>query len=430
MGAANPARRRRPLPSDERIKTKVQNVSRRGFLRGVTAGGLALAGDSLAQIGRALGAASGQGKQRPNFVFILADDWGWGDLHCHGHGRLRTPNLDRLARRDGLHPVLCRQPVCSPSRTAFLTGQFPAHHRIHGHIADAAQNAKRAMPNFLDPKVPTVTRLLQQAGYATGHFGKWHLGSGPGAPPPGAYGIDTHLTFASNDPEGAKMLGGRDVRPLQSERIVDASLRFIEANRNKPFYVNVWLHDARTHFAERGAAAGVRQADRPGPGVLRGGDGRRQADRPPAGGARRSGACRQHRRRLLHRQRPGGHEHRQRRAQRGGQPGPFRGRKRSIYEGGVRVPFPRALARRRAGGPGGQHEHPRRRRFPTHRVRADGCPRAGRASAGRHGRGPGAPGRLYRAGQAPVLGVALPHFRAHAQQGPDPGPCARASGSC
>ncbi|MFZ5833740.1 MAG: sulfatase, partial [Planctomycetota bacterium] len=114
--------------------------------------------------------------QPPNVLFILADDLGWGDLGCYGHRLLRTPNLDRMARQGTLFThFYVNGSVCSPSRAAFTTSHFPARHAVHGHFATHASNAERAMPNFLDPKVHTVARLLKQAGYATGHIGKWHL---------------------------------------------------------------------------------------------------------------------------------------------------------------------------------------------------------------------------------------------------------------
>jgi arylsulfatase A-like enzyme len=128
---------------------------------------------------------------RPNIIFIFADDWGWGDLGCYGHDRLKTPNLDRLASQSTLFTqfYVCSG-VCSPSRTAVMTGQFPARHGVHGHFADHDLNARRGMPNWLDTDATTYTRLLQESGYHVGHYGKWHLGNGEGAPEPFAYGID------------------------------------------------------------------------------------------------------------------------------------------------------------------------------------------------------------------------------------------------
>ena len=120
---------------------------------------------------------------RPNVVFVFADDWGWGDLGCYGHPHVQTPHLDALAAQGILFSqfYVCSG-VCSPSRAAVMTGQFPARFGIHGHIADHDRNARRGMPNWLDPSVTTYCRLLQEAGYVVGHYGKWHLGHGAGAP--------------------------------------------------------------------------------------------------------------------------------------------------------------------------------------------------------------------------------------------------------
>src|SRR5262245_20019144 len=90
----------------------------------------------------------------PNFVVIRADDLGWGDLGCYGHPQTRTPNLDQMAREGTLFTqfYVCGS-VCSPSRCAFFTGQYPARHKIHGHYAAVEQNANRGMSQFLDPAV-------------------------------------------------------------------------------------------------------------------------------------------------------------------------------------------------------------------------------------------------------------------------------------
>ncbi len=114
---------------------------------------------------------------RPNIVFIYADDWGWGDLSCHGHSWLKTPNLDKLASEGtDFHQFHVLNPVCSPSRTAAMTGHFPARYCIHQHFAPGPRmNTNRGMPDWLDPKAPNIARFLKVAGYRTGHYGKWHL---------------------------------------------------------------------------------------------------------------------------------------------------------------------------------------------------------------------------------------------------------------
>ncbi|MEY2879438.1 MAG: Arylsulfatase [Verrucomicrobiota bacterium] len=174
---------------------------------------------------------------RPNIVFIYADDWGWGDLSCHGHAWLKTPHLDRLAAEGtDFQQFNVLNPVCSPSRTAAMTGHFPARYAIHQHFAAPAQNLKRDMPDWLDPQAPTTARFFQQAGYRTGHFGKWHLTSRntPGAPSPTAYGFDEFAIFN----------GGAETPEAGLHDTPDNAVKFIHANKGRPFYVNVWLHES------------------------------------------------------------------------------------------------------------------------------------------------------------------------------------------
>jgi N-acetylgalactosamine-6-sulfatase len=176
---------------------------------------------------------------RPNVVFILLDDQGWGDAKSFGHPYMQTPNIDRLAAAaTRFTQFYVANPVCSPSRTGFMTGHYPARHGVHQHFATHEQNAQRSMPDWLDPTVPTVCRLLKGAGYATAHFGKWHLGNGQGAPPPDAYGIDDHRTVNSSGP------GWNEREPYFRAKstglIVNEAIRFIKAHKTQPFYVNVW----------------------------------------------------------------------------------------------------------------------------------------------------------------------------------------------
>ncbi|MFT5855444.1 MAG: arylsulfatase A-like enzyme [Verrucomicrobiales bacterium] len=181
-----------------------------------------------------------QAKQ-PNIVFIFADDWGWGDLGCHGHPYVKTPNIDRLAAEGtDFHRFSVASGVCSPSRTAVMTGHFPARYNIDGHFAWVPSNAKRGMPDWLDPEAPLLPRFLQQAGYATAHFGKWHLSNNmiPDSPLPSAYGYDEY---------GAFNCAGEQM-PVHED--ADHATKFIETSvsSGKPFFVNLWLHEPHTPF--------------------------------------------------------------------------------------------------------------------------------------------------------------------------------------
>ena len=190
-----------------------------------------------------VGPAEANPVTKPNIILILADDLGWGDVAIFGHPYLRTPNIDALAREGArFTQFYADSPICSASRAAFMTGQYPARFRIHQHFADHESNVARGMPDWLDPQVLTVTRLFQNAGYVTGHFGKWHLGAGEGAPGPGAYGIDEHKTFESNGPQLGEPGWNRHRYAMgQSTRIImDDAIAFLRENKDKPFYLNIW----------------------------------------------------------------------------------------------------------------------------------------------------------------------------------------------
>jgi arylsulfatase A-like enzyme len=178
-------------------------------------------------------------RPKPNIVFIFADDWGWGDLSCHGNTWLKTPNLDQLAS-EGIDFAQFNvlNPVCSPSRAALMTGLYPARFCIHQHFATPAQNHARNMPDWLDPQAVTLPRLLKQAGYRTGHFGKWHLTNREthGSPKPEAYGYD----------EAAVFNGGAEWPSVDLHATAPNTAAFIKANKDKPFFINVWLHESHT----------------------------------------------------------------------------------------------------------------------------------------------------------------------------------------
>lgn len=178
---------------------------------------------------------------KPNIVFIFADDWGWADLGCHGHPYIKTPNIDRLAREGtDFHRFTVASGVCSPSRAAVITGHFPARYNIDGHFAWVPQNQKRNMPDWLSTTAPSLPRMLKRAGYATAHFGKWHLANDmiPDSPLPSAYGYDEYEAFNC---AGEQM-------PVHED--AQHAIDFIErcANKEVPFFINLWMHEPHTPF--------------------------------------------------------------------------------------------------------------------------------------------------------------------------------------
>src|SRR5256885_12984973 len=200
----------------------------------------------------------GASNARPNIIFILADDLGPGDIGCYGGTLVKTPNIDRLAKegiRFGQYYVA--SPVCSPSRCALITGQFPARWQITSYLAEKKRNLGAEMADFLDPKAPSLPRQLKNAGYRTAHFGKWHLGGGrdvTNAPKFAAYGYDEHAsTYESPEPDpditATNWIWSPNDKYKRWERtrfFVDKTLDFLKRNNDQPCFVNLWLDDVHS----------------------------------------------------------------------------------------------------------------------------------------------------------------------------------------
>ncbi len=197
---------------------------------------------TLSTLNMSVYASSDSGKTRgqldkPNIIFIFADDLGWGDISKHGHPDIRTPNIDRLAEEGSeFYQFTVSNPVCSPSRAAVLTGQYPARNSVHRHFHTMAHHENFSMSDWLDKDVVTMPRLLQQAGYKTGHFGKWHLTNSEiqNAPLPVEYGYDESAVFNGPGPQTTSL------------QLYDDASDFIERHKDVPFFINLWIHE--THL--------------------------------------------------------------------------------------------------------------------------------------------------------------------------------------
>ena len=187
----------------------------------------------------------------PNIVLVMADDQGWGQTGYRGHPVLKTPNIDEMAK-NGLRfeRFYAGAPNCSPTRATVLTGRNN----------DRCGTLNHGYALRLQEK--TVAQVLKSKGYATGHFGKWHLNGqrGPGAPilktdshHPGRFGFDVWLSmsnFYDRDPIMSCMGEFEEFKGDSSEIAVNEALKFIEAqaNNNKPSFTVIWYGTPHSPF--------------------------------------------------------------------------------------------------------------------------------------------------------------------------------------
>jgi arylsulfatase A len=183
-------------------------------------------------------------------ILILADDLGYGDLGCMGHPVIKTPNLDAFAKR-GMRLTQCysASAVCSPSRSALLTGRTPHRNGVFTWIAEGS-------PVHLRTSEITLPKLLQGAGYATCHCGKWHLNglfNDPGQPQPNHHGYDWWLATQNNaDPSHENphnfVRNGQPVGRIEGYSapfVVAEAITWLKEKRDraKPFFLAVWTHE-------------------------------------------------------------------------------------------------------------------------------------------------------------------------------------------
>ena len=188
--------------------------------------------------------------EKPNVIFILADDLGWSDLACYGSELYETPNIDRLAQ-EGVKFTnaysACQ--VCSPTRASFLTGKSPAALKLTDWLAgrpdyDFQRMIKPKIRQGLPTSEKTIAEYFKEQGYQTAMFGKWHVGKKSPFKPVDS-GFDLHIPKTST---GGAPTGGyhgpfpfKDVPGKKgdylTDKLTDHAIKFINKNKNKPFFL-------------------------------------------------------------------------------------------------------------------------------------------------------------------------------------------------
>lgn len=204
------------------------------------------------------GAAQTQTVQPPNIIIIYSDDMGVGDVGFAGGKVAPTPNIDALAYSGKTFTqYYSNAPVCSPSRVAITTGMYPGRWGIHTFLSGKKFNANCEQQNYLDTQAPSLARYLKHAGYATAHFGKWHMGGGrdvKDAPSIYSFGFDEYAsTWESPDPDPLLTDSNWIWSPTDSVKrwnrtayFVDKTLAFLQKEKGKPCFINLWPDDVHT----------------------------------------------------------------------------------------------------------------------------------------------------------------------------------------
>lgn len=238
-------------------------LTRRKFVQSLAAG-TAVWGDQLSSVarGQMVQRSSGAEESRPNIIFILADDLGWGDLSCYGRPDYRTPHIDSLA----LHgtrftDAYSASAVCTPTRCGYITGRYPARFRIGLEEPLKATN----LDVGLEPGHPTIASLLKQSGYDTALIGKWHLGFRPEWGP-NAHGFDEFFGILAGAGDYFLHKNGlgqpdlyENVTPVTrngylTDLLTERAVNYVKKRRRAPFFLS--LHYTAPHWPWQGPKGG------------------------------------------------------------------------------------------------------------------------------------------------------------------------------
>jgi len=195
-------------------------------------------------------------KELPNIVFILADDLGWADLPAYGNKFNEAPNISKLAGEGMLFDnAYAACPVCSPTRASIQSGQYPARVGIIDFIPGHWRPFEEVIvPTNRVQRLPlenvTIAEKLKEAGYATGYFGKWHLGGGEFTPKNQGYDEQVVYNGGGFFNYGERMDPPQDVANdvVLAEKLTDLSLDFIESNKDKPFFLFLAHYDVHVQL--------------------------------------------------------------------------------------------------------------------------------------------------------------------------------------
>ncbi len=238
----------------------VRRLNRREFVKTASAG-VSFLSTGLSTLAQRRSVQSSV-SSRPNLIFILADDLGWGDLSCYGRPDYQTPNLDRLGKQGTrLTNAYSASAVCTPTRCGFLTGRYPGRLKVGLEEPLISTNDKVG----LDLKHPTISSLLKKSGYETALFGKWHLGIRPEWGP-NAHGFDEFFGILSGagdyflhktgqgNPDLFENLTPVERNGYLTDLLTERAVAFVSRRRNAPFYLS--LHYTAPHWPWQGPTGG------------------------------------------------------------------------------------------------------------------------------------------------------------------------------
>ena len=189
---------------------------------------------------------------RPNIIIIYTDDMGIGDLSCTNTGWIETPAIDRLASQGlVMNNYYSAAPVSSPSRVGLTTGMFPMEWGINTYLQARKGNAACEQADYLSADAPSMARILHDAGYATGHFGKWHMGNQDDMPQPGFdhwegfRGQGTYYNTVLNiNGERVKF----DPKLYSTDILTDHAIDFVRDNEEGPFFIYLSYKSVHSGF--------------------------------------------------------------------------------------------------------------------------------------------------------------------------------------